>query len=138
MTDLALRATLDVLAAVEEPAYFTDENLRCLVVARIVNLSLERGNSDGSCVAYVHLGWFVGPRFGDRQAAFRFGKLALDLVEKRGLERFRARVSQIFGYFINPWSRHLRASVELLRRSFTAAQERPATSSTPPIPGTVW
>ena len=123
MTDPAWRATLDVLAALEEPAYFTYENLRCLVVARIVNLSLERGNSDGSCVAYVHLGWFVGPRFGDHQAAFRFGKLALDLVEKRGLERFRARVSQIFGYFINPWSRHLRASVELLRRSFTAAQE---------------
>ena len=123
MTDPACRATLDVLTAVEEPAYFTDENLRCLVVARIVNLSLERGNSDGSCVAYVQLGWFVGPRFGDYKAAFRFGKLGFDLVEKRGLERFRTRVSQCFGYFINPWSRHLRNSVELLRRSFTTAQE---------------
>ena len=30
---------------------------------------------------------------------------------------------QCFGYFINPWSRHLRSSVELLRRSFTTAQE---------------
>src|SRR5882757_7410022 len=84
---------------------------------------LEYGNSDGSCVAYVHLGWFVGPRFGDYQAAFRFGKLGLDLVEKRGLERFRTRVSQCFGYFVNPWSRHLRTSIELLRRSFTTAQE---------------
>jgi predicted ATPase len=95
MTDPICRATLDVLTVVEGPAFFTDQNLRCLVVARMVNLSLERGNSDGSCVAYVQLGWFVGPRFGDHQAAFRFGKLALDLVEKRGLERFRARVSQI-------------------------------------------
>src|SRR4029077_4115420 len=34
-----------------------------------------------------------------------------------------ARVSQCFGYFINPWSRHLRSSLELLRRSFTTAQE---------------
>jgi predicted ATPase len=123
MTDPACRATLDVLTAVEEPAHFTDQNLRCLVVARIVNLSLERGNSDGSCVAYVQLGWFVGPRFGDYQAAFRFGKLGLDLAEKRGLERFRARVSQCFGYFVNPWSRHLGTSLELLRRSFTTAQE---------------
>jgi hypothetical protein len=123
MTDPACRATLDVLTAVEEPAHFTDENLRCLAVARIVNLSLEHGNSDGSCVAYVHLGWFVGLRFGHHQAAFRFGKLGLDLVEKRGLERFRARASQSFGYFVNPWSRHLRTSIELLRRSFTTAQE---------------
>ncbi|MBV8640697.1 MAG: GAF domain-containing protein, partial [Verrucomicrobia bacterium] len=94
-----------------------------LVIARMVNLSLEHGNSDGSCLAYVELGWHVGPRFGDHQAAFRFGKLGLDLVEKRGLERFRTRVSQSFGYFINPRSRHLRAGLGLLRRSFITAQE---------------
>jgi predicted ATPase/signal transduction histidine kinase len=123
MTDPACWATLDVLTAVEEPSHFIDQNLRCLVIARIVNLSLEHGNSDGSCVAYVQLGWLVGPRFGDYRAAFRFGKLGLDLVEKRGLERFRTRVSQCFGYFINPWSRHLRSGLELLRRSFTTAQE---------------
>src|SRR5215469_8512490 len=123
MTDPAWLATLDVLAAVEEPAHFTDENLRCLAVARMANLSLQRGNSDGSCIAYVHLGWYVEPRFGNYQAAFRFGKLALDLVEKRGLERFRTRVLQCFGYFINPWSRHLRTSLDLLRRSFTTGQE---------------
>jgi predicted ATPase/signal transduction histidine kinase len=123
MTSPDCRATLDVLTALEEPAYFTDQNLRCLVVARMVNLSLLNGNSDGSCVAYVQLGWFVGPRFGDYEAAFRFGKLGLDLVEKHGLERFRARVSQCFGYFISPWSRHLRNSVELLRRSLVSAQQ---------------
>jgi signal transduction histidine kinase len=123
MTDSDCRATLDVLTALEEPAYFTDQNLRCLIVARMVNLSLENGNTDGSCVAYVQLGWFVGPRFGDYQAAFRFGKLGLDLVEKHGLERFRARVSQCFGYFISPWSTHLRGSVELLRRSVATARQ---------------
>ncbi|HET9376016.1 MAG TPA: AAA family ATPase [Chthoniobacterales bacterium] len=123
MTDSRCRAILDVLTAVEEPSYFTDQNLRSLVIARIVNLSLEFGNSDGSSVAYVQLGWLVGPRFGDYQAAFHFGQLGLDLVEKHGLERFRTRVSQCFGYFISPWSRHLRNSFELLRRSFTTAQE---------------
>jgi PAS domain S-box-containing protein len=123
MTDPACRAMLDVLTVLEEPAHFIDENLRYLVLARMVNLSLEHGNSDGSCVAYVNLGWLVGPRFGDHQAAFRFGKLGFDLVEKRGLERFRARVSQCFGYFVIPWSRHVRTGIGLLRRSFTAAQE---------------
>ena len=92
MTDPACRAIVDVLTAVEEPSFFIDQNLRSLVIARIVNFSLEHGNSDGSCVAYIQLGWLVGPRFGDYQAVFRFGKLALDLVEKHGLERFRARV----------------------------------------------
>ena len=123
MTDPACRATLDVLTAVEEPAHFIDENLRCLIVARMANLSLERGNSDGSCVAYVHLGWLLAPRFGDYQVAFGFAKLGLDLAENHGFERFRARVSQCFGYFVNPWSRHLRTGLGLLRRSFSAARE---------------
>ena len=39
MTDPASRATLDVLTMVEESAHFTDQNLRCLIVARMANLS---------------------------------------------------------------------------------------------------
>jgi predicted ATPase len=121
MTDPAWLATLDVLTAVEAHSFFIDEDLRCLVVSRIANLSLEYGNTDGSSIAYVQLGWLVAPRFGDYHAAFRFGQLGLDLVEKRGLERFRARVSQCFAYFISPWSRHLRDSLGLLRQSFGSA-----------------
>jgi predicted ATPase len=123
MTDPARQATLDVLTALEEPAYFADENLQCLVIARMANLSLQHGNSDGSCVAYVQFGWIVGSRFGDYQTGFRFGKLGLDLMERRGLERFRAQVSQLFGYFVNFWSRHLRTSLGLLRDSFATAKE---------------
>jgi signal transduction histidine kinase len=35
---------------------------------------------------------------GQYQAGFRFGKLGLDLVEKRGLGRFKARVYSCFGH----------------------------------------
>ena len=123
MEDPVQRTIVDLLAALEEPAFFTDENLRCLMVGRMVNISLVHGNADGSCIAYVHLGWFLAPRFGDFEAGFRFGKLGLDLVERPGLQRFRARVLQCFGYFINPCSAHLRAGIPLLRRSFGLAQE---------------
>jgi PAS domain S-box-containing protein len=123
MEDPIQRTIVDLLAALEEPAFFTDENLRSLMVARMVNISLVNGNTDGSCIAYVHLGWFLAPRFGDYEAGFRFGKLGLELVERPGLQRFRARVLQCFGYFINPCSAHLRAGIPLLRRSFGLAQE---------------
>jgi predicted ATPase/C4-dicarboxylate-specific signal transduction histidine kinase len=123
MTDPTCRATVDLLTALEAHSFFVDQNLRRLVVARTVNLSLQYGNSDGSCLAYVQFGWLVAPAFGDYRTAFRFGQLGLDLVEKRGLERFRTRVSQSFAYFISPWSRPLRASIELVRRSFFTALE---------------
>jgi hypothetical protein len=45
-------ATLDVLTKLLPRALFSDANLLCLTVCRAVNLSLERGNSDGSCLCY--------------------------------------------------------------------------------------
>src|SRR6266545_3639152 len=90
--DPTTRATLDVLTAVLPPAMFTDENLFSLAICRMANLSLEYGNSDASCYAYVLLGMILGPHFGDYQAGFHFGKLGGDLVERSGLDRFKARV----------------------------------------------
>jgi PAS domain S-box-containing protein len=123
MTEPDWEATLDVLTWASSPALFTDSHLFCLIAGRMVNLSLEHGNSDGSCFGYVRLGMVLGPHFGDYRAGFRFGKLGFDLLEKRGLLRFKARTYLDFGHLINPWTRHLRTGVELLHRGFDAAQE---------------
>ncbi|XYI03928.1 AAA family ATPase [Sorangium sp. So ce1128] len=123
LTDPDCRATIDVLSWCDAPALFTDENLLCLLIARMVNISFDHGNSDASCLAYVRLGSVLGPRFGDYRAGFRFGELGLDLVEKRAMLRFKARVYLVFWYSINPWMQHVRTSLEPLRHAFHAAQE---------------
>jgi predicted ATPase len=117
------RATLDVLSVFTTPAWFTDENLHDLVVAHMANLSLEHGNSDGSCYAYALLGSILGSVLGQYQAGVRFGKLAIDLVEKRGLGRFNARVDSCFGHHIIPWTQHLDDGRVWNRRAFNAAME---------------
>jgi len=61
-----------------------------LAICRAVGLSLEQGNCGASCPAYVTLGRIAGPRFGDYQAAFGFGQVGYELVERRRLERFQA------------------------------------------------
>ncbi len=89
----------------------------------MVNLSLAYGNSDGSCYAYVWLATYAGPRFGDYRAGFRFGQLGYDLVEKRGLTRYKARTYSAFGNIVVPWKRHILDGRELIRRSFEFANE---------------
>jgi PAS domain S-box-containing protein len=123
MSEPAACASMDVLAEVLPPASWTDNNLYCLIVCRMANLSLQYGNSDASCLAFVYLGMILGPHFGDYRAGFRFGQLAIDLVEKRRLDRFKARVYMCFGYLVNPWVRHLNTCRTLLRRAFCMAQE---------------
>jgi PAS domain S-box-containing protein len=121
MNQVECEATIDVLTAAVAPATLTDENLLCLVIARMANLSLQHGNTGASCFAYVYLGMLLGPYFGNYDAAFRFGKLAIELVEKPGLDRFRARVYMCFGSFVNPWAKHIRAGQRLLRSAFDIA-----------------
>ena len=123
ITDPNWRAVLDALTPALPPAIFTDENLNCLILCHMVNLSLEYGNCDASCFAYAMLASVHGPYFGDPATGFRFGKLAADMVEKPGLGRYKARVSAVFAIRVNPWSRHVRASQALTRRAFDIAQE---------------
>ncbi len=123
MSNPEIRATLDVLTEVVTPALFTDRNLLSRVICRMVNLSLEHGNSDGSCFAYVWLGMILGPHFGDYRAGFRFGSLGYDLVEQRGLHRYQARAYMSFGNLVMPWTRHIQAGRDLVRRAFNAANE---------------
>jgi PAS domain S-box-containing protein len=123
MSDPASIATLDVLTKVLSPAQFTDANFLSLAVCRAVNLSLERGNSDGSCVTYVWLGMIAGPHFGNYKAGFRFGRLGYELVEQCGLKRFQARTYLWFGQWVMPWTKHVEAGRDLMRRAFETANK---------------
>ncbi len=113
--------TLDVFTEIVTPSLLFDQHLSSLVVCRMVNLSLEHGNCDGSCFCYVWLGMFAGPRFDNYPDGFRFAQLGYDLVEKRGLVRYQARTYMNIGCTVMPWSTHVRDGRDLIRRAFDAA-----------------
>jgi predicted ATPase len=115
--------TLDVLTKIMPPAFFTDANLLSLAICRAVNLSLQYGNSDGSCFAYVMLGMIAGPHFGNYQAGFRFGRLGYELVQQPGLKRFQARTYVSFGNLVVPWTQHVLCGRDPLRRAFEIANQ---------------
>jgi transcriptional regulator with GAF, ATPase, and Fis domain len=120
ITNPDLLDVLDVFTEIVTPALHTDDKFLDLVICRMVNLSLEHGNSDGSCFAYGWLGRIAGPHFGNYQAGFRFGKLGCDLVEQRGLHRYQARAYLCFG-LVTHWGRHVKTGQEPLQRTFDAA-----------------
>src|SRR6202790_1213099 len=124
MTDPASLATIDVLTKVA-PAALTlmEANFHALAICWAANLSLERGNSDGSCDIYVRLGFIAGDRFGDYKAGSRFGKVGYELVERRGLKRFQARTYMLFAHFLIPYTQHVRGARDLLHRGFEVANK---------------
>jgi PAS domain S-box-containing protein len=121
MTDAVALATLDLLTALMPPAFYTDANLRSLVVLKAVELSLEWGHSEASCVHYVMFGAIVGSLFGDYQAGARFSNVGIRLVERRGLSRFRARTYLNYGNLVLTWTEHHRRAREAFRLAFEVA-----------------
>ena len=113
--------TLDVFTEIVTPSILFDEHFSTLVVCRLVTLSLEHGNSDAACFAYVWLAMFAGPRLGNYKDGFLFGQLGYDLVEKRGLTRYQARTYMSVGAMVTPWSGHVANGRELVRRAFDLA-----------------
>ena len=120
MTDPAALATLDVLVKLMAPAHYTDTNLMSLTVCQAVSLSIDRGNSDSSSIAYLFLSQIFG-RFGDYEAARRFGEIGYDMVEVRGLKRLQARSYVDFASLA--WMRHVRWCRDLSRRAFEIANK---------------
>jgi PAS domain S-box-containing protein len=120
MEDPASFGTIAVLSKALPPALFTDANLASQTICRAVSLSLESGNCDASCFAYVMLSKVAGRHFGDYKTGFRFGQVGYELVE-RGLKRFEASTYLVFVIVVARWMKHVRASRDLLRRAFEVA-----------------
>jgi PAS domain S-box-containing protein len=123
MSDPEQRATMNVLTALAPAAQFTDLNLWRLIIIRMVALSLEHGNTDGSCLAYALLGSVPSLHSDHPQDGFRVGRLALDLVEKRGFDRVKGFVYLAFALHVAHWTQRLATSQDLLRRAFEAARD---------------
>jgi PAS domain S-box-containing protein len=103
VNDAGALATMNVLCMLMPSGNNADNNLNCVLVARMVNLSLEHGNCHASCVGYVSLALATG--FADHATAQRFAQLSIDLIEKRGLDAFKARVYLRVGGTISPLMR---------------------------------
>src|SRR6185369_10663028 len=83
----------------------------------------EKGISDGAWFACSWLATIAGREFGDYKASFRFGQLAYEQVEQRGLKRLQPAIYFAFGGMVLTWMKHYRFSQDLVRRAIAVANE---------------
>ena len=118
MTDPDTIAIMAVLTELFPAAYAVDRYLLELVLLRMTTLSLEHGHAESSPVAYSALNMALGSHFGDYATAYRLGVLACDLVDRFGIERYKARVYSCFAAFTMPWFKHVPLCRPLMTRAF--------------------
>jgi PAS domain S-box-containing protein len=122
ISDPELQVATDVFSAMGPAAYVTDFNLCCLLVSRIVNVSMKYGTNGASAQSCAVLGFFLGPVFHRYGEGYRFAKLACDLVEKHGFIAYQAKVCYQMGT-VAFWTQPIATAIELHRAAFRSAIE---------------
>ena len=92
MIDARALAALRVATRVASTAYVVSPNLFPVLVLKQVELSARLGNSPGSSFAYALYGTILCGVLGDIETGYRFGKLALSLLDKYNSGQLKPRV----------------------------------------------
>ncbi len=122
MTDPELQAALQVLSVLGPPAYFTDFHLFCLIACRMVKIGMQYGVSDASTLGFALLGFVSGPVFHRYGEAYRFAKLACDLVEKHRFIANQPKVYHAMGT-VAFWTQPIGTAIDFMRATFRTAIE---------------
>jgi predicted ATPase/serine phosphatase RsbU (regulator of sigma subunit) len=123
MVDEQQYAALALLLSMHPPAFFTDQNLMSLISLKMLNLTLEHGNSPIAPFAYVSYGLILAAGLEEYAAAYAFGKLALDLNAQILNPVLTPRVHFIFAAMINFWHAPAQTGIAHLQTAYTTALE---------------
>lgn len=127
-TDPEMATVLETLADLYlAAAFWTDPDLVNLTICSIVRTSIEHGATGASTLGYVLFGAYLKAPRGEFQDAYRFGKLALELIERHAFTTYKAQVYNVNAAMILHWSRHFREVIRCARAGIEAGIETGAT-----------
>ncbi|NBC05258.1 MAG: AAA family ATPase [Bacteroidetes bacterium] len=118
MTDPNMTAALPILERIVPPAYMSGSNMFPLIVFKMVELSVKYGNMPYSAFGYGSYGISLSAVLGDYEGGYRFGQMALELVDKFDSEEYRVKVLFVTDCFLNHWKQHLGLSLDPLLESY--------------------
>jgi PAS domain S-box-containing protein len=111
MEDPDKLAAMNIFNVVTGAAYISTPDLMPMIACRVVNLSIQIGNSPHSIFLYTVFGALLCAVKRDIEAGYRFGRLSLDLINRLDAEAFRGRAAHAFSGYINHWKNHLRETI---------------------------
>jgi PAS domain S-box-containing protein len=123
MTDQDKQAMMRILIGIGTPSYIAVPELMPVVVFHMVNLSVKYGNARGSAFAYASYGLILCGFTGEFEAGYRFGQLALNLLNREQAWELKAKIYFIFNSFIKHWKDHAAETVQAFRDIYQVSLE---------------
>ena len=116
-------AAMRIMARVLPAAYTVTPNLFPIIIFRMVWLTVRHGAAAPSAVALSAYGLILCSGTGDVDSGYRYGKMALDNLERIGAKDDFSKVNFVFNSFIRIRREPLRAGLQPLRDGYFAGME---------------
>ncbi len=114
MSDRLQLALMQLLASLAAPAFRIESPLLPLVVAKMILLALERGNSPAAALAYAWQAVLLCASYGDLDKGYRFGQVAGQVARAFGVRQAESVVEFLFNVFVRHWREHARETLQPL------------------------
>jgi predicted ATPase/signal transduction histidine kinase len=123
MSDPTTQAAIQMLGILFGPIFSGMPSLLPLVSCQIVSLSIEFGNAPASSVGYVLHGMVMCAFLGDVETGYKFGKLAINLLDRFPNKEYQSLVCLLFGCFIQHRQERITTMITTLKHGYTVGME---------------
>jgi diguanylate cyclase (GGDEF)-like protein/PAS domain S-box-containing protein len=118
-----VRIVIGLLAEVLTAAYSARPALALPILIKALNMSLEHGNVEESCVIYSNYGLLLAGSFGDLESGCAFSEMSLRLNERFADQKRRGRLLYIHGFAFQGIREPLATCVPVLEKAFNTCLE---------------
>jgi diguanylate cyclase (GGDEF)-like protein len=123
MLDVEKLAIMQIAAAIGPACFMLGSSQFPSLIALLVNLSLQYGNSPASAYGYACYGLFLNSFLQDVTAASQFGRLAYRLATNSDAKSMRSETFAIVGLFLHHRQAHLRETLPIFQAGYQAGLE---------------
>lgn len=118
MTDPYRLAAVRILSDALAAAYLTSSDLVPLIVFEQVKLSIKHGNAPESAHSYSLYGLVLCGIVGDIDSGYKFGRLALNLLERFNNKKTKTKVFFVVMTFVQAWREHIKTTLDPLLEAY--------------------
>ena len=112
MTDPIKQAAMNLSVRVGSVAYFGQQELWALSIAKPILQFLKYGNAPIAAYVYAGYGVLLAGKLGDVDAGYRFAQLGMQLMERFDERQFKCRILFIFNCLIRHWRDPVRDTLQ--------------------------
>ncbi|MFN6560552.1 MAG: AAA family ATPase [Nostoc sp. ChiSLP01] len=123
MTDIDKLAAIRMLTCMGSPTYQAAPALFPLAICEQVNLSIFYGNASFSAYGYVCYAVILNSIIQDINSAYKFGKLALSLVEKLNILELKTSIFFVAASCTMHGKVHVRETLPFLENAYSSGLE---------------